>query len=181
MPTVYYTGKGDKGTTNLIGAGSIPKDNPLFFAIGTIDELNSSIGTALFYIHNEQVRGKLEAVQNDLFILGAELASSLAKTGSIKKLGESNTKRLESEIDELGGSLPELKKFVLPNGCEGAVHLHVARAIARRTERELVVASKGYSISPDILKYINRLSSFLFVAALYLNKLEGIDERHPDY
>lgn len=181
MPTVYYTGKGDKGTTNLIGAGSIPKDNPLFFAIGTIDELNSNIGIALFYIHNEKMRSMLEAIQNDLFIMGAELASSLTKDGGIKKLDESKTKHLEADIEELGGSLPELKKFVLPNGCEGAVHLHVARSVARRAERELVVASKGYRISPDVLKYINRLSSFLFVAALYLNKLEGVDERHPNY
>ncbi len=181
MPGKYYTGNGDNGTTSLIGAEHIPKDNQLFFAIGTLDELNSNIGLALYYIHNEKVRGQLEGIQNDLFSMGAELASMLAKTSNTKTFSEERTSRLEKYIEELGSFLPELKKFVIPGGCEGAVHLHIARAVARRTEREIVAASKSYKVSPAILKYINRLSSYLFVAALYLNKTEGIEERHPSY
>ncbi|MGC8776590.1 MAG: cob(I)yrinic acid a,c-diamide adenosyltransferase [Candidatus Micrarchaeia archaeon] len=176
----FYTGNGDKGMTSLVSYGNVPKDDPLVTAIGSVDELNSSIGVALFYTHNERIRKELIEIQNDLFILGADLACSLTKnkTSSVKK---EQVERLEKNIGELGDFVGELKKFVLPGGCEGASHIQLSRAIARRAERDIVSAAKKYTINPEVIRYINRLSSYLFVAALYLNKLEGIEEHHPVY
>ena len=81
----------------------------------------------------------------------------------------------------MGGKLPELKKFVLPSGSEGAVHLHMARSIARRSERKIVIVAEKYKLDDSVTAYINRLSSFFFVAALYANFVEGVDEEHPTY
>ena len=176
----FYTGNGDKGTTSLIDYGNVPKDDPLLAAIGSVDELNSSIGIALFYIHDEKVRKELDNIQNDLFILGADLACTLTKN-KVKSFGPELVERLEKEIDDLAEVVGELRKFVLPRGGEGAVHLQFSRAIARRAERDIVSASRKYKVNSEIIRYINRLSSYLFVAALYLNKIEGIEESHPSY
>ena len=176
----FYTGNGDKGTTSLMNYGNVPKDDPLLAAIGSVDELNSSIGIALFYIHDEKVRKELDNIQNDLFILGADLACTLTKN-KVKSFGPELVERLEKEIDDLAEVVGELKKFVLPRGGEGAVHLQFSRAIARRAERDIVSASRKYKVNSEIIRYINRLSSYLFVAALYLNKIEGIEESHPSY
>ncbi|MGC8587338.1 MAG: cob(I)yrinic acid a,c-diamide adenosyltransferase [Candidatus Micrarchaeia archaeon] len=180
----FYTGNGDSGSTGLLGVANVQKSNPIVSAIGDIDELNSSIGMARFYVHNEFVRKELTAIQNDLFSIGAMMASALAVNIPNKVVfGEEATKRLEDAIAEMSSKLPELKEFVLPGGCEGSVHLHVSRAIARRAERSLVAAAEIYKgkIDANLIKYVNRLSSFLFAAALYLNNVEGIDEMHPVY
>jgi cob(I)alamin adenosyltransferase len=176
----FYTGNGDKGITSLINYGNVPKDDPIVVAIGSVDELNSSIGIALFYTHNERVRRELLEIQNDLFILGADLASTLTKSKSAA-VKEEQTKRLEKSIEELGNVVGELKKFVLPGGSESSSHMHLSRSIARRAERDIVAASKKYKINEEIIRYINRLSTYLFVAALYINKIEGIEEQHPTY
>ncbi|MFP3279268.1 MAG: cob(I)yrinic acid a,c-diamide adenosyltransferase [Candidatus Micrarchaeota archaeon] len=176
----FYTGNGDNGTTNLMNYGNVPKDDLLVEALGSVDELNSSIGVALFYIHDEKVRKELDNIQNDLFILGADLASTLTKN-KVKSFGPEPVKRLEDSIEDLAEVVGELRKFVLPRGAEGAAHLHLSRAIARRAERSIVRAARKYSVNSEIIRYINRLSSYLFVAALYLNKIEGIEEAHPSY
>jgi cob(I)alamin adenosyltransferase len=180
----FYTGNGDDGSTGLLGVTKIQKSNAIFSAIGDIDELNSSIGVARFYVHNEFVRKELTAIQNDLFSIGALMASVLSTSIPNKVIFDDEaTKRLEAAIKEMSDRLPELKEFVLPGGCEGSVHLHMSRAIARRTERSLVAVSELYKgkIDQNLIKYANRLSSFLFVAALYINHEEGIDEMHPVY
>ncbi|MDE1860396.1 MAG: cob(I)yrinic acid a,c-diamide adenosyltransferase [Candidatus Micrarchaeota archaeon] len=181
LVTLYYTGKGDKGDTGVLANCRVTKDNELVEAIGAVDELNSHVGTAILYIHDENVRMNLKLIQNDLFIIGAGLAS--AEGAKIKKaeLGREHLERLEREINAMGRELPELRKFVLPGGGEGAVHLHMARAVARRAERRIVSASKRYKIEENVLAYANRLSSFFFVAALYLNYKEGVEEAHPTY
>jgi cob(I)alamin adenosyltransferase len=176
----FYTGNGDNGTTNLLSFGNIPKDDPLLVAIGSVDELNSSIGVALFYINNERIRRELLNVQNDLFIMGADLACTLTKSKA-KSLSKDMVERLEKSIDELGSIVGDLKKFVLPGGSEGSSHLQFCRAVARCAERDIVSAAKKYTINKEVLRYSNRLSSFLFVAALYINKSEGIEEMHPTY
>ncbi len=182
MATKYFTGNGDSGNTTVIGSGSIPKSSKLVYAIGDIDELNSYIGLASFYVVDEFLRGELKAIQNDLFMLGAELASTFnSSVHSAQKVDASRVKRLEEGIKIMGDRLPELKAFVIPGGSEAAAHLHVARAIARRAERSIVDASVEYPIGKEVISYANRLSSFLFVAALYVNKLEGIEETHPSY
>ena len=174
----FYTGNGDSGKTNT----GLDKYDELFEAEGDLDELNSVIGVAVYYIHNERVRSMLKSIQNELFSIGANIAQ-LGSANIPQKIefGEEHTKRLEKEIDELSATLPQYKKFIIPNGCEGAVHLHVARAVARRTERTLLKLNSKYEIVPSIKSYMNRLSSYLFVAALYLNHLEGIEEEHPVY
>ncbi|MGC8710084.1 MAG: cob(I)yrinic acid a,c-diamide adenosyltransferase [Candidatus Micrarchaeia archaeon] len=176
----FYTGNGDNGTTNLMSFGNVPKDDPLLVAIGSVDELNSSIGVALFYLRNERIRRELISVQNELFIMGADLACTLTKKKS-KSVSKEHVERLEKSIDELGAVVGDLKKFVLPGGSEAAAHLQFCRSIARRAERDIVSAAKKYTISKEVLRYSNRLSSFLFVAALYINKNEGIEETHPIY
>ncbi|MDE1852025.1 MAG: cob(I)yrinic acid a,c-diamide adenosyltransferase [Candidatus Micrarchaeota archaeon] len=179
--TDYYTGKGDAGDTGILDSKRVSKADDLIDAIGCADELNSAIGIALFYIHDDQIRLDLKMVQNDLFIIGANLAS--LNSGKIEKarFDSENIVRIEERLKHLGRSMPDLKEFVLPGGSEGSVHLHLARTIARRAERSLVKASSKYNVDKTVIAYINRLSSFLFVTSLYLNFKEGIGEQHPTY
>ena len=176
----YYTRRGDDGTSGLLGEGRPAKSDPVFNAIGEIDELNSAIGIALYYTHDDIVRKHLKVVQNELFIIGANLASPKVKIVHAS-LDAASVVRLEGAIDEMGGRLPALKKFVIPGGCEAAVHLHLARSVARRAERSIVALSKRRRVDKALVSYMNRLSSYLFVAALYLNYTEGIKEVHPTY
>ncbi len=177
----YYTGKGDKGYSGLLGEGRFAKNDPVIASIGEIDELNSAIGVALYYTHDDLVRARLREIQNDLFIIGASVASAQNVKLAKAKLGDGAVGGLEEAIGDMGRRMPELKKFVIPGGCEAAVHLHLARAIARRAERSVVAASKAHAIDQRIMGYMNRLSSYLFVAALYLNYIEGVRESHPAY
>jgi cob(I)alamin adenosyltransferase len=120
-------------------------------------------------------------VQNDLFVIGANLAS--LSNPALKKaiMPPESVARLERAIEPMAAKLPELKQFVLPGGNEGATHLHVARSIARRAERRIVKVAEKHNLDDAVVAYVNRLSSLLFVAALYLNYSEGIDEEHPTY
>ena len=177
----YYTGKGDQGFTDTMGKGRLPKNCILFDAIGDVDELNSAVGLALYYSREGMVRSELKLIQNDLFIIGAHVASSRAAGIEKANLKESAISRLGRATDDLGRRIPQLKKFVLPSGCEAAVHLHVARAIARRAERSVFAASKKNKIDEDVKSYLNRLSSYLFVAAIYSNYTSGVKESHPTY
>ncbi len=179
--TKYYTGAGDNGSTGILAANRVSKSDELIEAIGSVDELNSSIGICLYYIRDEKVRNALKMMQNDLFVIGANLAS--LSNPSIKKaiMEPGSVMRVEKAIAPLEAKLPELKQFVLPGGNEGAVHLHLARSIARRAERRIVKVAETRKLSDSVVAYMNRASAFLFVAALYLNYSEGIDEEHPSY
>lgn len=177
----FYTGKGDDGSTCLFGGKRLPKDDPLFDVIGDVDALNSSVGVALYYTRDDIVRVELRAVQNDLFIIGSGLAASENSDIKAKELDRKATKRLEEAIKDIERRVPEVKKFVIPSGCEGAVHLHVARTAAREAERSALRASGKHKVSAEVLRYLNRLSSYLFAAAVYLNYVEGIKEFHPTY
>lgn len=176
----YYTGKGDAGRTGLLGACDFDKKDPIFAAIGDLDELNGAVGAALYYSHDDMVRGELKMIQNDLFVIGANLASA---KGVKRKAGlkDGAVERLESAIENIERRIPAPGKFVIPGGCEGAVHLHIARAIARRAERSVFAVPAKYRVSPEVKEYLNRLSSYLFAAAIYLNYIEEIDESHPTY
>ncbi len=179
--SVYYTGKGDDGTTGLLARGRVHKGEAIIDAIGSVDELNSSIGIALFYIHDDLVRLELKLVQNELFVIGANLASVDEKKVNEARVNADSIVRIEGSIKSLGDKMPPLNKFVLPGGSEGTVHLHLSRSVARRAERDIARASKAYKVDKVVGAYINRLSSFLFVAALYLNYMEGIKEENPTY
>lgn len=178
--TTYYTGRGDSGTSNILGGSAMGKDDPVFDAIGEMDELNSFIGISLLYVTDNMIVKDLTEIQDNIFSISAMLAN-INGSVTIGKLKVPSTEMLEREIARIGATLPELKEFVLPRGGKSASYLHAARAIARRAERKLVSFRKIREFDDGIIKYVNRLSSFLFVAALYVNNSEHVSERNPDY
>ncbi len=178
--TKYYTGTGDKGDTSTLSA-KVPKSSSIIEAIGAVDELNSAIGVAYCKINDSGVKKELEAVQNDLFIIGAGLAGIGNENVKKAMINEGAVNRLEGSISELSKELPELKAFVIPGGSEAAASLHLARAIARRAERSIVRAADENKVADEAKAYLNRLSSYLFVASLYVNMKAGAKERNPTY
>jgi len=174
--TKVYTRTGDQGTTALIGGRRAAKDDPRIEAYGTVDELNSALGVALAQGLSERLAGVLQGIQNELFHLGAELATpvdeGVAAPGP--RLEDRHVEALETLMDELGGELGPLENFILPGGCPGAAALHVARTVCRRAERRLVTLAAGETIDPVALRYLNRLSDALFVMARFENHDRGV-------
>lgn len=181
MSTIYYTGKGDDGTTGILSDKRVRKDDVLIDAIGDIDELNSSIGVALADVDDETVKRQLRSIQNSLFVLGANLASTNEKKIEKAQIKPEAVSEIEAAIKEIGNKTPELKKFVLPGGSRAASDLHLARAVARRCERRVISAGKEYKVDKEAIAYLNRLSSYLFAAALYMNHSKGVAESNPTY
>lgn len=181
MSTIYYTGKGDDGNTGVLSDKRVRKDGILIEAIGNIDELNSAVGVALSHVEGGEVGKQLRSIQNTLFIIGANLASTNGGKIAKAQIKPEALPELEAAIKDIGNGLPELKKFVLPGGSRASAHLHMARAIARRAERSVVSASKEYKVDRDVVAYLNRLSSYLFAAALYVNHEKGVTESNPSY
>ena len=169
-----YTRTGDDGSTGLVGGGRISKADPLMAAIGDVDEANSAIGVALVWIDDADTASTLQRVQNELFDLGADLATPLDMEGALRVTAD-QIDRLEREIDAMNAPLSPLTSFVLPGGAAGAAQLHLARAIVRRAERSAVAATADKALNPKALTYINRLSDWLFVAARRLNNLGASD------
>ena len=180
MPT-YYTGTGDKGETGTLSEKRVSKASGIIEAIGSIDELNSAVGISVCKVTDENLKKELESVQNSLFIIGASLASFSNPSVEKAQLNPDSVKILEKETNRMSTELPELKEFVLPGGSDAAASLHLARSIARRAERSLVKASEEYEVADVAKAYMNRLSSYLFVAALYVNYKSGTEEKHPTY
>jgi cob(I)alamin adenosyltransferase len=176
----YYTGRGDQGDTDTMGFGRISKDTLMAAALGDIDELNSVIGVSIANATDDRVASALHALQDKLFTAGADVASSGANK-SAKRITKPDVKWLEEQTDDIGARIPELKRFVLPGGSVSAAYLHLARSVARRAERSAVSLSKKEGLNPELLAFLNRISSLLFVCALYMNKKEGVEESHPTY
>jgi cob(I)alamin adenosyltransferase len=170
-----YSGTGDKGETSLYGGTRVEKADPRVEAYGAIDELNSQIGIARAHIKTKKLDQILKNVQRDLWILGGDLASELV-TANIPRISKEQLDRLENVTDELNSGLPPLRRFILPGGSVPGAELHVARAVCRRAERRIVSLSKVESINPEIIPYINRLSSLLFVLARTMNKIQRVRE-----
>ncbi len=166
-----YTRTGDDGTTGLVDGSRIAKSDPLIAAIGDVDEANSAIGVALVAVPAGSVRDELGRIQNDLFDLGADLATPLSIAGALR-IVPGQTARLEAAIDALTHAIPPLTSFILPGGSPGAAGVHLARAIVRRAERSVAAVP---AVSPVAATYINRLSDYLFVAARALNQ-NGADD-----
>jgi cob(I)alamin adenosyltransferase len=172
-----YTRTGDDGSSGLVDGSRLPKGDALFAALGDVDELNSMIGLAHLAVDPASMMAQqLFVIQNDLFDLGADLATP-AGTGNdpfapgemaLRIIVEQVT-RLEVEIDEMNIALAPLTSFILPGGSAAAAHLHVARSVARRAERSAVTAGGQREINPSALAYLNRLSDWLFVAARVAN------------
>lgn len=172
-----YTKTGDAGTTALGSGERVPKTSPRIAAYGTVDETNAHIGVARVHLANADpdVDAMLLRVQNDLFDLGADLC--VPDRGEKLpyeplRVADAQVKRLEEEIDLMNGALTPLRSFILPGGSATAAALHVARTVSRRAERMIVelAAIPGEPVSAPVLKYINRLSDFLFVASRYVNE-----------
>ncbi len=170
-----YTRTGDKGTTALVSGPRRLKHDLRVEAYGTVDETNSAIGVARLHTAGmDTLHAMLFRIQNDLFDLGADLATpddGEPLSYEPLRIVESQVTRLETEIDELNVSLEPLTSFVLPGGSAAAANLHMARTICRRAERLMVELSVAESeiVSPAAIKYANRLSDFLFVAARFAN------------
>ena len=170
-----YTRTGDDGTTALGNGERRPKYDLRIAAYGTADEVNATIGLARLHTTSEpQIDAMLGRIQNDLFDLGADLCSpdkGKGPGGARLAITDAQVTRLEQEMDELNAALTPLRSFVLPGGNAAAAYLHLARTVCRRAERLMVelAAKPEESVSPAALKYINRLSDFLFVASRYVN------------
>ncbi len=167
-----YTRTGDDGCTMLVDGSRVAKDDPRMVAIGDVDELNSAIGLAAVALAGGDHAALLESVQNDLFDLGADLATpgeDFAPSDMMLRIVSGQVDRLERAIDALNEPLPALKSFILPGGSEAAARVHLARAICRRAERAAVTAGQAMPINPAAIIYLNRLSDLLFVLARAIN------------
>jgi len=172
-----YTGTGDKGETSLYSGKRVSKESARVEAYGTVDELNSQIGAARSLLKDKAspLDQNLRDVQRDLFVLGGDLASD--KTLSkVPRIGKEHVQRLEKIVESTFARLPKLTRFVLPNGGVTGSQLHVARAVCRRAERTVVALSKSEEVNPEIIRYLNRLSTLLFDLARLANKMDGIPE-----
>jgi len=170
--TKIYTRTGDGGETGLVDGSRLPKSSLRMEAIGDVDEANSAIGVALTRIEDSDARAMLGRIQNELFDLGADIATpgeDFTPSEMVLRIVPAQIARLESEIDAMNVRLAPLASFILPGGDPGAAHLHLARAIVRRAERALVGAAREVGINPLALAYINRLSDHLFVLCRLLN------------
>lgn len=176
-----YTKTGDDGTTGLVDGSRTTKNNARMAAIGDVDELNSALGLAICEVVDAAVAQSLRTIQNDLFDLGADLATpasegdDFAPSEMILRVTPSQVERLESEIDAVNDHLDPLTSFILPGGEKSAAAIHLARAIARRAERAAVSAAQVMAINPQALAYINRLSDYLFVLGRMLNNAGKAD------
>lgn len=176
--TKVYTRTGDDGTTGLGGGQRVPKDSLRIEAYGTVDELNSQIGVVLSSGVNETLSEALRAIQNELFHLGSDLCileEDKAKM-PVPGIEERHVVVLERLMDRLSEELAPLENFILPGGCPGAAHLHVARTICRRAERLVIALSRQEAVGPFTVTYLNRLSDALFVMARHENKRRGVPD-----
>jgi cob(I)alamin adenosyltransferase len=181
--TKIYTRTGDGGDTGLVGGRRVSKDSPRIWANGTVDELNSAIGLARAFNAGKKTSfaAKLDDVltqiQNDLFDLGAELATP---SESLKKgmpsVGNGHITNLEQLMDDLNSELGPLNEFILPGGSQTAAALHLARTICRRVERFCVRLAREEEIGRQVVPYLNRLSDALFVLARWANKKQNVRE-----
>ncbi len=176
--TKVYTRTGDDGTTGLGTGARVPKTHRRIAAYGTVDELNSYLGVVLTAALPEPLPAELRRIQNELFHAGAELCVPEADRAAWPgpRISARHVTALEELMDRLSESLPPLANFVLPGGTPGAAHLHVARTICRRAERDVLTLAAAEPIDADLLRYFNRLSDALFVMARYANRMAGQDE-----
>jgi cob(I)alamin adenosyltransferase len=167
-----YTRTGDDGSTGLGDGARVQKDSARVEAYGTVDELNSVVGMILAEpTVPEPVRTELEAVQHDLFDVGGELC-----VPGMVLVDAGRVARLEQALDALNADLPPLKEFILPGGGRAAAMCHLARTVCRRAERRIVTLAREATLSPELVRYVNRLSDLLFVVARVLARAESGSE-----
>lgn len=174
-----YTRTGDKGDTGLSDGSRVPKHDPRVEAYGTVDELNATLGLARLHAAGEMAE-RLGVIQNELFDLGADLARPNMDRDAeapypVLRIVQEQVDRLEAEIDVMNAPMEALRSFILPGGSMLAAHLHLARTVARRAERRATELAEGGDTNPVAVKYLNRLSDWLFVAARVANAEGGGD------
>ncbi len=178
--TKIYTRTGDAGDTSLVGGVRVPKDSARLEAYGTMDELSSHLGLLDALVDDADIKAQLERIQNTLFNVCTYLATDTTQTPIYPsaQLPEGSTAFLEQQIDAMNESLPTLDSFVLPGGCQAAAQCHVCRTVCRRAERRIVSIGKlDDEQGADVLKYVNRLSDYLFVLARKLNFINHTPEK----
>jgi cob(I)alamin adenosyltransferase len=171
-----YTRTGDKGETALGDGSRLPKHSLRISAYGTVDEANAAIGLVRLHTHG-QMDEMLARIQNDLFDLGADLCvpETTKRNEGRLRIADAQVERLEREIDSMNAELKPLTSFILPGGSPAAAHLHLARTIVRRAERLITELGQSEPINPAAIRYANRLSDHLFVAARFANS-KGADD-----
>ena len=169
-----YTRTGDKGSAGLVDGSRVSKASVRMAAIGEVDEANAAIGVAISALGPSDVANRLLRIQNDLFDLGADVATPGDVDGALRIVAP-QVERLEREIDEMNASLDPLTSFILPSGSAGVSALHLARAVVRRAERAAVALHEAEPLNPQLLAYLNRLSDHLFVAARVVAARDGGD------
>ena len=169
-----YTRTGDGGSAGLVDGSRVSKSSLRMAAIGDVDEANAAIGVAIAALEDLAISGRLLRIQNDLFDLGADVATPGEIDGALRIIA-SQVERLEAEIDEMNGSLAPLTSFILPSGSAAVSALHLARAVVRRAERAAVALNESQALTPQLLAYLNRLSDHLFVTARFVASQEGGD------
>lgn len=185
MTFKIYTKTGDKGETALYGGTRVSKASARVEAYGTIDELNAFIGVAKSHIDDKDCVEQLAKIQYDLFTLGSEAATPLDKiylaNGKSRlpvTIKEEDISGLEVWMDKMDESLEPLQFFILPGGGKAATFLHVARTICRRAERGIVFLNETEEVRPELIKYLNRLSDYLFIMARYVSMLDNEREEY---
>ena len=176
--TKIYTRTGDAGTTGLGGGQRVPKDHLRVQVYGTVDEANSHLGLAVAAGVCDRLAQLLPAIQNQLFDLGSDLCFLEEDKGkwNLPQIEERHVTDLEALMDELTAAVGPLENFILPGGTQAAAHLHVARTVCRRAEREATTLARQDAVNPAALRYLNRLSDALFVMARYDNFAKGVPE-----
>ncbi len=183
MTFKIYTKTGDKGETSLYGGTRVSKAAARVESYGTLDELNAFIGLAKAEISDEKVLNQLQKIQFDLFTVGSEAATPTDKlllaNGKNRldlMISEKEITELELWMDDFDAELEPLKFFILPSGGKAAATLHVCRTVCRRAERAMVFLNETEEVRPELIKYLNRLSDYLFVLARYISKISGEKE-----
>jgi cob(I)alamin adenosyltransferase len=172
-----YTTTGDQGETSLFGGRRVPKDALRIEAYGTVDELNSALGVARAWKPAKEIDEILESLQNDLFVLGADLATPAEKQNElIERIRQEHITHIEKVIDTIEARLTPLSSFIIPDGSHVAAQLHLARTICRRAERFVVKLSREERIGLHCVVFLNRVSDLLFVLARYANRVDGVEE-----
>ncbi len=178
-----YTKTGDKGETSLYGGTRVSKAAARVESYGTLDELNAFIGLAKAGISDEKVLNQLQKIQFDLFTVGSEAATPTDKlilaNGKNRldlMISEEEISELEHWMDDLDAELEPLQFFILPSGGKAAASVHVCRTVCRRAERAMVYLNETEEVRPELIKYLNRLSDYLFILARYISKISGEKE-----
>jgi cob(I)alamin adenosyltransferase len=171
-----YTKHGDDGGTALFGGGRVAKDDVRIEAYGTLDELSAHLGLVRSQTPPDGVEELLQAIQSDLFVLGAQLAAPTVDRPPAGALADKDVERLERAIDAMEANLAPLRNFIVPGGSPVAAALHVARVVCRRAERRLVTLGRQAALPDSAIPYLNRLSDLLFVLARFANAHDAIPD-----